>query len=152
MLLKSEGITIIRRVIFILIIAVCVYKFEINHAFFGFWIALFLLLLILSGSTILKIEEDEVVIHFKRFLPFISQKSRIKYDKIIDVHYSERKLEPVGLALNIIVEYVPGTSRSGGILTIIEKGGKKYQIDRVGSKENFQKAVDLIKSRTNYRE
>lgn len=137
------------RIISFLIILVSIYYYQLNHVFFGFLIILFSLMCVFSKMEILRINDCEIEIIKKPFLPIYKKVKKISFNEIKSINYIEGKVSIFSIFLNIL-NYVPGSIKSEDEIVINYDSGKLYRLEKIGFKKDFKKAALIIKQKTQH--
>jgi len=143
MVIKTDTRVIIMRMIFIAILILCIYNFNINPALFGFIIGLSMLFILISGVAIIIVTNEEIEFMFKRIFPFISRSKKIAFTDIKSIEFIERGYSALTIILNQII-FVAGNTRPADYYIIYLNDGTHYEHQCQGSRKEHEKAVELV--------
>ena len=82
MTIKSNTEITILRVIYLIIISLSLYNYNVNNGFFGVVIIVFLLYFLFRGAKRITIDENQISFKYKRLVPIWERLKVIKYQEI----------------------------------------------------------------------
>jgi hypothetical protein len=141
--IKTDTRVIIMRMIFIAIIILCIYNFNINPALFGFIIALSTIYIIFSGVYMVIVTDEDIEFTFKRLLPLFTKSKKIAFTDIKSIELIERGYSALTIILNQII-FVPGNTSPADYYIIYLHDGTHFEHQCQGSRKEHKKAVELV--------
>ena len=155
MTITSNTKIIILRVIYLIIISLSLYNYNVNNGFFGVLIIVFLLYFLFRGANRITIDEDQISFKHKRLVPIWERLNIIKCQKIKSIDFIEGKINSATITQYIIAIlihkwfYAP-VDHPEDELVIEYKTGEIYRHERIGTKKKFKEAVSLLEKKHNH--
>ena len=150
MTIKSNTKITILRVIYLILISISLYNYNVNNGFFGVLMIIFLLYFLLRGAKRMTIDEAQISFKYKRLVPIWERLKIIKYQEIKSIDFIEGKINSATITqyiISILIHrwfYAP-VDHPEDELVIEYKTGEIYRHKRIGTKKSLKKLSPYLK-------
>ena len=155
MTIKSNTEITILRVIYLIIISLSLYNYNVNNGFFGVVIIVFLLYFLFRGAKRITIDENQISFKHKRLVPIWERLKVIKYQEIKSIDFIEGKIHYKATITKYIISFLlhrwffAYVDHPLDELVIEYKTGEIYRHEKIGTKKKFKEAIYLLEKKLN---